>query len=224
MSDRSDTPVGAAPTKPAYYCMACPLTFANAETPNAHHDATGHNQHWKESRAFQAAPPQPLETAPAPHVPNPSVPTGQRNCVCGHARGDHDFDDSRDEWYGCAKYAICDCERFTPNVAPALPPGPTDAPFTDQHSEDIGKACEALWNEHRHHTPRPADDWRVLVANKALEANNAALACVTAYHIARAEVSALAAQLQAVTTERDQLATQLQAANMRMTLGPGNTR
>lgn len=63
-----------------------------------------------------------------------------------------------------------------------------DAAFTDQHAEDIGTACEALWNEHRHHTPRPADDWRVLAANKALEGTNAALALVVQYYKAKADL------------------------------------
>lgn len=41
-------------TVPVYYCMACPEAFNDAATSNAHHDATGHNQTWKPSRAFAA--------------------------------------------------------------------------------------------------------------------------------------------------------------------------
>lgn len=32
------------PTRIQYRCRACALTFTNAETANAHHDATGHHQ------------------------------------------------------------------------------------------------------------------------------------------------------------------------------------
>ena len=42
-------------TKPAYYCMACPLTFPDAASSNAHHHATGHNQTWRPEAAFRAS-------------------------------------------------------------------------------------------------------------------------------------------------------------------------
>lgn len=40
----------------AYYCMNCPLTFPDAPSSNAHHDATGHHQHWKPEHAYKASP------------------------------------------------------------------------------------------------------------------------------------------------------------------------
>lgn len=40
--------------KIAYYCKDCPETFPDAKTSNAHHDATGHHQHWLESRGYAA--------------------------------------------------------------------------------------------------------------------------------------------------------------------------
>lgn len=36
----------------AYFCMACPETFKNAEASNAHHDATGHAQTWRPSQGY----------------------------------------------------------------------------------------------------------------------------------------------------------------------------
>jgi hypothetical protein len=40
--------------KVAYYCMACPEVFYDAKTSNAHHDKTGHHQHWKPEHGFAA--------------------------------------------------------------------------------------------------------------------------------------------------------------------------
>ncbi len=39
---------------PLFYCMACPMTFKNAEASGAHHDATGHDLTWLPSQAFRA--------------------------------------------------------------------------------------------------------------------------------------------------------------------------
>lgn len=39
---------------PKYFCQACPATFADGPTANAHHDATGHHQTWKPHRGFGA--------------------------------------------------------------------------------------------------------------------------------------------------------------------------
>ncbi len=41
-------------SKPAFYCMECPLTFMTAESANVHHDATDHNQTWRPSQSFVA--------------------------------------------------------------------------------------------------------------------------------------------------------------------------
>jgi hypothetical protein len=45
---------GATPPAIAYYCMACPEVFYDADTSNAHHDATGHHQTWKPDGRFGA--------------------------------------------------------------------------------------------------------------------------------------------------------------------------
>jgi hypothetical protein len=58
MSDRgkpreaADYPDLTEQPKPRYWCMACPLTFTDGPSANAHHFATGHNQTFRESGSF----------------------------------------------------------------------------------------------------------------------------------------------------------------------------
>lgn len=168
------SPEEAAPTATtppiAYWCMACPEVFYDADSSNLHHDATGHNQTWRPARAFGA----PREEAPrcdwireqcdefqgrcllafghtgahsyAPRREEAAAPTTQAINFCASCLHHHNWSLDGREVANLCMLSRCTCQKFVRAGSGAASPAPRDETDETEPCAECGEDRDFWWH------------------------------------------------------------------------------